>query len=176
DLGPIQPVEPRLVPAQPPRDDEKERQRDAHAQEEERYRRHRKGDVDELDEDRSEREHQRADDGEGDAPPAVRRAAQRRLLPPRTDPSTPRRICRPSSEPIERAALFASASTMPCDCRPPRGPVLPKRMSETGFELCAGDRKSTRLNSSHSQISYAVFCLKKKKKNNTYKPAITIPH
>src|SRR5688572_33165640 len=28
----------------------------------------------------------------------------------------------------------------------------------------AADRKSTRLNSSHSQISYAVFCLKKKKK------------
>src|SRR2546430_13182510 len=27
---------------------------------------------------------------------------------------------------------------------------------------CAQDRKSTRLNSSHSQISYAVFCLKKK--------------
>src|SRR5206468_6687660 len=29
-----------------------------------------------------------------------------------------------------------------------------------------GDRKSTRLNSSHDQISYAVFCLKKKKKKN----------
>src|SRR2546430_15494745 len=29
-----------------------------------------------------------------------------------------------------------------------------------------GDRKSTRLNSSHSQISYAVFCLKKKKKKS----------
>src|SRR3972149_6661545 len=29
------------------------------------------------------------------------------------------------------------------------------------------DRKSTRLNSSHSQISYAVFCLKKKNKTNT---------
>src|SRR2546427_4037039 len=29
------------------------------------------------------------------------------------------------------------------------------------------DRKSTRLNSSHSQISYAVFCLKKKKKRTT---------
>src|SRR2546427_6030275 len=28
-----------------------------------------------------------------------------------------------------------------------------------------GDRKSTRLNSSHSQISYAVFCLKKKKQH-----------
>src|SRR3989475_7517161 len=31
------------------------------------------------------------------------------------------------------------------------------------FLLSGGDRKSTRLNSSHSQISYAVFCLKKKK-------------
>src|SRR5438270_7603670 len=31
----------------------------------------------------------------------------------------------------------------------------------------AADRKSTRLNSSHSQISYAVFCLKKKKHNKT---------
>src|SRR2546430_11498875 len=31
-----------------------------------------------------------------------------------------------------------------------------------------GDRKSTRLNSSHSQISYAVFCLKKKKQVHTY--------
>src|SRR5438270_6508299 len=32
-------------------------------------------------------------------------------------------------------------------------------------QRCLEDRKSTRLNSSHSQISYAVFCLKKKKKN-----------
>src|SRR2546422_4556700 len=30
----------------------------------------------------------------------------------------------------------------------------------------SGDRKSTRLNSSHGYISYAVFCLKKKKKNS----------
>src|SRR2546427_8417777 len=33
-------------------------------------------------------------------------------------------------------------------------------------EQAEQDRKSTRLNSSHSQISYAVFCLKKKKKKN----------
>src|SRR5688572_32257053 len=33
------------------------------------------------------------------------------------------------------------------------------------------DRKSTRLNSSHSQISYAVFCLKKKKNKRTYQRA-----
>src|SRR2546430_17486238 len=32
--------------------------------------------------------------------------------------------------------------------------------------LAVKDRKSTRLNSSHSQISYAVFCLKKKKKTS----------
>src|SRR2546427_8614384 len=35
------------------------------------------------------------------------------------------------------------------------------------------DRKSTRLNSSHSQISYAVFCLKKKKKNRKINSYIT---
>src|SRR5256886_8304324 len=33
-----------------------------------------------------------------------------------------------------------------------------------------GDRKSTRLNSSHSQISYAVFCLKKKKRTKNESP------
>src|SRR5438270_5855193 len=35
------------------------------------------------------------------------------------------------------------------------------------------DRKSTRLNSSHSQISYAVFCLKKKNKKNTENISLT---
>src|SRR2546430_8302821 len=34
-----------------------------------------------------------------------------------------------------------------------------------GMKQSFADRKSTRLNSSHSQISYAVFCLKKKKKS-----------
>src|SRR2546422_2714093 len=34
----------------------------------------------------------------------------------------------------------------------------------------AQDRKSTRLNSSHGYISYAVFCLKKKKKNSPARP------
>src|SRR2546430_10037506 len=33
----------------------------------------------------------------------------------------------------------------------------------TAIRIAGVDRKSTRLNSSHSQISYAVFCLKKKK-------------
>src|SRR2546427_7436963 len=39
-----------------------------------------------------------------------------------------------------------------------------ERVPASGL-LHLGDRKSTRLNSSHSQISYAVFCLKKKKNN-----------
>src|SRR5216683_7248908 len=38
---------------------------------------------------------------------------------------------------------------------------------ETFAELTERDRKSTRLNSSHDQISYAVFCLKKKKTINS---------
>src|SRR2546427_5089006 len=37
---------------------------------------------------------------------------------------------------------------------------------EVSEQATARDRKSTRLNSSHSQISYAVFCLKKKKNKN----------
>src|SRR5258708_30811741 len=37
---------------------------------------------------------------------------------------------------------------------------------ETGLTPLTEDRKSTRLNSSHQIISYAVFCLKKKKTNN----------
>src|SRR5438552_4702766 len=53
---------------------------------------------------------------------------------------------------------------------------LPGRIAATKCEAevgCTqfepGDRKSTRLNSSHQIISYAVFCLKKKKKIKIYK-------
>src|SRR2546427_6573846 len=42
--------------------------------------------------------------------------------------------------------------------------VVAESFQETAaFRFTPRDRKSTRLNSSHSQISYAVFCLKKKK-------------
>src|SRR5690625_6400908 len=46
--------------------------------------------------------------------------------------------------------------------------IKPKGRYTTQF--LSGDRKSTRLNSSHVAISYAVFCLKKKKKQNTILP------
>src|SRR5689334_23731653 len=45
-----------------------------------------------------------------------------------------------------------------------------KLAAKAGVNVVPGqDRKSTRLNSSHSSISYAVFCLKKKKKKKTKK-------
>src|SRR3989475_9619271 len=47
--------------------------------------------------------------------------------------------------------LIEKGEKLPFD---PRGQII----------YYTGDRKSTRLNSSHSQISYAVFCLKKKKR------------
>src|SRR5258707_9539603 len=52
----------------------------------------------------------------------------------------------------------------------PAGRLWPPRLQEAGGQesvdrgCCAGDRKSTRLNSSHANISYAVFCLKKNTK------------
>src|SRR5688572_32464601 len=48
------------------------------------------------------------------------------------------------------------------DDEEPAGPRPGGQLLGDGAE--EGDRKSTRLNSSHSQISYAVFCLKKKNK------------
>src|SRR3712207_7505070 len=42
----------------------------------------------------------------------------------------------------------------------------PPRRQPDAAQVRAGDRKSTRLNSSHANISYAVFCLKKKKQSN----------
>src|SRR2546430_8444734 len=53
---------------------------------------------------------------------------------------------------------------------PPRG-TRPRLRCRNG-QPPRTDRKSTRLNSSHSQISYAVFCLKKKKNN----PHNNTPH
>src|SRR2546422_3976496 len=41
------------------------------------------------------------------------------------------------------------------------------RIERAARDAGAQDRKSTRLNSSHGYISYAVFCLKKKKKNSS---------
>src|SRR5690349_24052057 len=61
-----------------------------------------------------------------------------------------------------------SVSRLPIQ-RPPKSSCktstpLPLRWRGMGKRETEGDRKSTRLNSSHVEISYAVFCLKKKKR------------
>src|SRR3712207_7088458 len=49
------------------------------------------------------------------------------------------------------------------------GPLVSQEQMERvlGYVAIGRDRKSTRLNSSHANISYAVFCLKKKKYSST---------
>src|SRR5690242_21323254 len=58
-----------------------------------------------------------------------------------------------------RSMMSSSSSNMPTTTI--NTPITPA----TIIVLMVVDRKSTRLNSSHMSISYAVFCLKKKKKN-----------
>src|SRR5205814_10196985 len=68
---------------------------------------------------------------------------------------------------IDRPAVDPSTARL---VRPPRHIPL-RHLSDrraahrSAGDRCSQDRKSTRLNSSHLGISYAVFCLKKKKKN-----------
>src|SRR5204863_9124803 len=68
----------------------------------------------------------------------------------------------PCGERRERAARAGRDRAPRAGCRrsPPGARRSPTRRGR------ARDRKSTRLNSSHVEISYAVFCLKKKKKND----------
>src|SRR5207248_6237437 len=66
----------------------------------------------------------------------------------------------PSCSPLESVSGGAQGRCLQFpDCKSLRGAARNHRTSPT-------DRKSTRLNSSHRTISYAVFCLKKKKKKS----------
>src|SRR3712207_8046348 len=67
------------------------------------------------------------------------------------------------TEGARRVDTHSVASTLPKTSD--IGRTLTRRRAETLMRRCIGplDRKSTRLNSSHANISYAVFCLKKKK-------------
>src|SRR2546430_11770735 len=80
----------------------------------------------------------------------------------------------PRSTLFPYTTLFRSRQAERCETRRRRGtgPRLCGRVRHrrsSAAPLCQSrvDRKSTRLNSSHSQISYAVFCLKKKKKKKS---------
>src|SRR6266496_5890063 len=62
-----------------------------------------------------------------------------------------------------RSTLFPYTTLFRSPRRP--GSCAGCRRRRRSPAACRGDRKSTRLNSSHVEISYAVFCLKKTKKN-----------
>src|SRR6266853_4964217 len=65
-----------------------------------------------------------------------------------------------------RSTLFPYTTLFRCSRRRPGRPAsCSSSRACRRRSRCTRDRKSTRLNSSHSQISYAVFCLKKKKKS-----------
>src|SRR5258708_30748325 len=88
----------------------------------------------------------------------------------------------PRSTLFPYTTLFRSRPAGP-DIRPLLGPVqgvaglvVATGLGASGLTLgraAAGDRKSTRLNSSHQIISYAVFCLKKKNKTPSHAKADT---
>src|SRR2546427_4079731 len=69
----------------------------------------------------------------------------------------------PRSTLFPYTTLFRSLTARPHGGPPRRRADPPGGGRRPRGRSFAGDRKSTRLNSSHSQISYAVFCLKKKK-------------
>src|SRR6266496_5820907 len=71
----------------------------------------------------------------------------------------------PRSTLFPYTTLFRSPDASPPHCREARWTAVPPSSSPPPP---SADRKSTRLNSSHVEISYAVFCLKKKNKKEKY--------
>src|SRR2546427_4601976 len=72
-----------------------------------------------------------------------------------------RAVGEPSS--LKSSLRFCSAGKKPGVIELTRTPLAAHSRARNWVRLKTADRKSTRLNSSHSQISYAVFCLKKKR-------------
>src|SRR2546428_12222089 len=90
--------------------------------------------------------------------------------PPRPLPSSPPRRSPAPAQPLplpHRGGVGAEAVAAVDHQDVPRDPLqvhgpIERRVAPAHEQHAAQDRKSTRLNSSHDQISYAVFCLKKK--------------
>src|SRR2546422_5433386 len=117
--------------------------------------------------------------------PGHARYDNRRCVPPTGSPRCSGWVSSCFSRPTPAARRTRASSSCPCSTgscpghrpatSPPstdscaRGRTSPSTRSSprSGTARSRGDRKSTRLNSSHGYISYAVFCLKKKKKDDT---------
>src|SRR2546422_3131577 len=80
--------------------------------------------------------------------------------PPRSTLFPYTTLFRSPPTPVPRFRLLQRLSRVAAPLR-----VVPRAPAEHRRRPAALDRKSTRLNSSHGYISYAVFCLKKKKKH-----------
>src|SRR2546427_6905888 len=101
----------------------------------------------------------------------IRRPPRSTLFPYTTlfrSAAAPIEITEPERPYVGRGGLKLAAGLDAFSINPEGLVALDVGASTGGFTDCllqrGADRKSTRLNSSHSQISYAVFCLKKKKK------------
>src|SRR5438876_8917968 len=73
---------------------------------------------------------------------------------------------RAREEPSERPRRWRSEKALNRAARRAPGKPILERQGRCADQHQRRDRKSTRLNSSHPSISYAVFCLKKKKAKN----------
>src|SRR2546430_13583908 len=101
----------------------------------------------------------------------IRRPPRSTLFPYTTlfrSPMPPNRGCKGSTEIFRRPAEHRAVRGFSA---PPASYAVP--VLRSGAAERHTDRKSTRLNSSHSQISYAVFCLKKKTEQTYH--GITVP-
>src|SRR5258708_28673362 len=94
--------------------------------------------------------------------------------PPRSTLFPYTTLFRSRARPHERPPELAGVGGRDRNQRFPlhRGAALERR-DEAGSVGCGQDRKSTRLNSSHQIISYAVFCLKKKNSCTTFPTTCT---
>src|SRR2546427_2017052 len=104
---------------------------------------------------------------------AIERAQLARLLPTSTSAGVDAGVYAAAASRL--IALYRQQIDMdPCKAgaadRRHAADAIDSQLRLVGLRAEREDRKSTRLNSSHSQISYAVFCLKKKKnKNNAFR-------
>src|SRR5256885_4252769 len=89
-------------------------------------------------------------------PPRLHRGDPARPLPPPRLSFFTAAPCYPTQSPTARPKRRSIASSTACSTACNGAPAC------STWGSTAGDRKSTRLNSSHLVISYAVFCLKKK--------------
>src|SRR3712207_8729217 len=84
----------------------------------------------------------------------------------RSEPPAHHACCR-GYDPVHPASDLSGAGSGACSHIRRRSAETGPQRLDRGLSSERPDRKSTRLNSSHANISYAVFCLKKKKTTST---------